>query len=144
MCDGLISWIAQGSNLHKETRHDDDSRDRPGQVHFIEIQHSGAANLIAPTGHSVREGGQPTQIHGLTNVSAVPSYNSANIDQPMWARITCDGTDIQVRCATSEAGLASASVAYQTTASTDRFPIEGGRLGITGSLRGVVIGPSSP
>ena len=65
----------------------------------------------APAGYVAENGGQPRPVAAdATYAAGVPT--SPNGD-PLWYRVTCDGTDVRVRVATTQAGLDTAFTSYR-------------------------------
>jgi len=76
----------------------------------IRVPHS-IDTPTAPAGYIAENGGQPRPVAAdATYAAGVPV--SPNGD-PLWYRVTCNGTDVRVRVATTQAGLDTAFTSYR-------------------------------
>ncbi len=91
---------------------------------YVRLYHGGSGQ--APYGYSRPEGKASIYLSGTRTNANVPAVGNTD---PLWVRITNDGTTVSVRCATSEAGLATASDCYSSTA----FNARGGMIGLASS-----------
>jgi len=80
----------------------------------------------APSGYEVTQGKLPVLLSATQTDANAPVWEEG---ETLWVRVESDGIDLTVYQATSEAGLDSASACFETSGSTDRFAVTGGRLG---------------
>lgn len=90
---------------------------------FLLLRH-GSSATNAVLARSVQGAGQATTVSGTYTSGNYPTFAQGDV---AWVRVTCDGTNVTVRFATSEANLAGASDCYTTSA----IDIVGGLVGFS-------------